>query len=198
MLDTFEHKDISEDLEKLHALDELFNQSAIYKDSFKYFELLEFINRFPKLSPFNAFLIHMQNSGVKVVLNSSKWRKYNRTIKPYARPLVILVPFGPVDFVYDYSDTEGEDLPDYILKPFITSGKFDPKIYYNTINNLQKEQIGFIESSILLDVAGFASHKNNRFTITVNHQYGIKERYTTLIHEIAHIFAGHLGVNETS
>ncbi len=47
--------------EKLNALDELFEASASYRSSENFLKLMQFIRRFPSLSPFNAFLIHMQN-----------------------------------------------------------------------------------------------------------------------------------------
>ena len=70
--------------EKLAALDELFLRSSNYRDSEDYFNLLKFINRFPKLSPFNAFLIHTQNSGVEIVLTASQWAKYGRVVNRHA------------------------------------------------------------------------------------------------------------------
>ena len=66
---------------KLKALDELFEQSISYRTSKEFLGLLEFINKFPYLSPFNAFLVHMQNRGVDIVMSVSKWKKYNRVPK---------------------------------------------------------------------------------------------------------------------
>lgn len=56
--------------EKLSALDELFEKSSKYHESKEYLDLLRFINRFPTLSPFHAFLIHIQNNGVQIVMNA--------------------------------------------------------------------------------------------------------------------------------
>ena len=36
------------------------------------------------------------------------------------------------------------------------------------------------------------------FSITINSSYSVNEKYSTLIHELAHIFCGHLGLNKTS
>src|SRR5262245_1446776 len=115
--------------EKIKALDDLFLRSSTYQSSKDFFELLTFINKFPLLSPFNAFLIHMQNSGVELVMSAYKWNKLGRSVKHQARPMVILVPFGPVEFVYDIADTEGEEIPDYLINPFCTKGNLDSKIF---------------------------------------------------------------------
>ncbi|MBK7442542.1 MAG: hypothetical protein IPI65_13570 [Bacteroidetes bacterium] len=51
---------------------------------------------------------------MEIVLSAEKWKKYRRTIKKNARPLLILMPFGPVEFVYDITDTEGDEIPEYL------------------------------------------------------------------------------------
>lgn len=184
--------------QKLAALDDLFLRSSNYRNSSEYFNLLQFINRFPKLSPFNAFLIHTQNSGVQAVLTASQWHNYGRVVNHHARPLVILVPFGPVSFVYDIADTSGPPVPPSASNPFATIGKFDENIFHRSIKNFEKERIKYIENTMHKNNAGFASHKNGEFSITVNHSYHINEKYSTVIHELAHIFCGHLGINKTS
>lgn len=179
---------------ELKALDELFQSSAQYRTSKNYLELLEFINKFPSLSPFNAFLIHMQNRGVSLVLSARKWKHYKRVVKQNARPLVILVPFGPVEFVYDIADTYGDEIPPALNNPFFTLGNLDRKVLERTIDNLSKEGIGYEETSMHLSNAGVASSLDNgRFKITVNSNYNINEKYSTLVHEIGHILCGHLG-----
>jgi len=197
-MDLFQTELFDDSKQKLAALDDLFLRSSNYRNSSDYFNLLQFINRFPKLSPFNSFLIHTQNSGVQAVLTASKWHKYGRVVNHRARPLVILVPFGPVGFVYDIADTSGPPVPPSILNPFATIGKFDESIFYNTIKNFEKESLKYIENTMHKNSAGFASHKNGEFSITVNHSYQINEKYSTVIHELAHIFCGHLGINKTS
>lgn len=180
--------------EELKALDSLFQASARYKQSKNFIELLEFINRFPKLSPFNAFLIHMQNSGVKLVLSHSKWKEYNREVKFNARPMVILMPFGPVEFVFDIADTFGEEVPEYLLNPFYTVGSFDGVIYQNVLKNLSKEGIIFEEREMHKGSAGVAERLNTeRFKITINSSFDLNTRFSTLVHELAHILCGHLG-----
>jgi hypothetical protein len=185
-------------IEKITALDELFTNSANYHNSEKYFAFLKFLNRFPKLSPFNAFLIQMQNSGVTVVNTPSQWKKLGRYVKYQARPLVILVPFGPVQFVYDIADTEGDPLPEYFINPFATMGYLDPERYNRTMVNCAKEEILVYEYEMHKNSGGYAKYVNDRFTITINSSFSLNDKFSTLIHELAHIFCGHLGIDNNS
>ena len=100
-----------------HSLDELFKVSSQYRSSDSYMRMLDFINQFPYIAPFNAMLAHIQMPGARYVLPPRKWYQYfGRVIKSEARPIVILRTMGPVDFVFDVSDTEGEPLPADIEK----------------------------------------------------------------------------------
>lgn len=185
--------------EKIKALDELFLKSKLYTKSKEYLDLLNFINRFPKLSPYNAFLVHMQNAGVELVFTRSKWLSYGRKVKPFARPLVILIPFGPVDFVYDISDTEKMDpkelnfIPERLTNPFYTHGELNIIYYHQTIHNCKKENIIIKLNEMQKSVAGYADHKGDDYLIILNKILGENELFSTLIHELAHIFCGHLG-----
>jgi len=155
---------------------------------------MQFIRRFPSLSPFNAFLIHMQNPGVEIVMTARKWRKLGRKVKPYSRPLVILVPFGPVDFVFDITDTEGEEVPKLIMNPFHTEGKLNPSIYDLTVLNCATDLIQYEEGNMAISSAGYATNREkDSFKIVINKTYNLETKYSTLGHELAHVYAGHLG-----
>lgn len=118
-------------------LDELFSNVENFRTSESFKQMLDFVSRFKSVSPYNAFLLYQQRPGVKYVLNASQWiKKYGRKIKPNARPLIVLVPFGPVDYVYDISDTYSEvdpykmslfqesddDFLKQIIEPYKTEG----------------------------------------------------------------------------
>src|SRR5689334_4758752 len=94
----------------VRALDDLFLNAAKYQSTEGYQELLNFITRFHYYAPFNAMLVHIQKPGAKYVLPASRWKRdFGRTIKPAALPIVILQTMGPVMFVFDVSETEGDD-----------------------------------------------------------------------------------------
>lgn len=88
-------------------LDILFQRIKEYRTSSYYWDLLQVCKRFRHLAPYNAMLVNMQKPGSRYVLSEQEWlKRYNRTIKPNAQPLVVLVPFGPVDFLFEISDTQ--------------------------------------------------------------------------------------------
>lgn len=188
-----------DEFEKLNALDELFSSSSKYKQSSEFYNLLKFINKFPYLSPFNAFLIHMQNSSASIVLSAEKWKKYNRKVLYQTKPYIILVPFGPVEFVFNISDTEPiegneEDLPIELSNPFLTRGEFNIDIFNRTCNNAIKEGILYKEYIMQEGAAGHATTtQNGSFIVNINASYSTNEKYSTLVHELAHIYCGHLG-----
>lgn len=177
--------------QKIKALDELFIGASLYNQSENYLKLLEFINRFPKLSPFNAFLVYNQNPGVKVVMTPRKWKAYGRRIKPYARPLVILIPFGPVSFVYDIADTEGAPVPEELTNPFKTTGDLPREYYENMVVNSRAQFIEVVYNNLTSDTAGYVRRFSNKYQITLNEKWNLLVKYSTLIHELGHIFCGH-------
>ena len=104
----------------IKALDELFQKIGTYQPGEDFRDFLEFTKNFPKISPYNPLLLHIQKPGSRYVASIDEWRnKFNRTIKSEARPLVILWPFGPVHFVFELGDTEGpESFPEELLHSF--------------------------------------------------------------------------------
>lgn len=183
--------------DEIKALDQLFLRSRKYRNSKAYLELLQFINRLPSLSPFNAFLIHMQYPGAQFVASAKKWEMhYGRTVKRDALPFVILVPFGPVEFVYDIADTEGPELPSRLLDPFEAIGRLDEDIYRLTLMNCKRDKIPVFESDLADSLGGYARHKLGDFSISINKNHPLNVRYASLTHELAHIYAGHVGTTD--
>ena len=88
-------------------LDQLIKKVRHYRSGEHFKEILNACSRFRNLAPYNAMLIEMQRPGSEYVLTREQWEeRYNRVIKPNARPLIILVPFGPVEFVFEIGDTK--------------------------------------------------------------------------------------------
>lgn len=158
-----EHKTNSHGLTKSQVkseVDELFRYAVAYRKSTKFLEILEFIRKFRHLSPYNAFLVYNQKPGSQYVLTRERWLEYGRTPKRDARPLIILRPFGPIEFVYDLSDTERTDnnlprernlfdigdeqeLLERLAKPFEPYGEISDKSMAILKNNLPFQGIEF-------------------------------------------------------
>jgi hypothetical protein len=203
--------------ESLAALDQLFQETRTYKRSREYLALLRFIKRFPTYAPFNCLLLHTQNPGVRYVATPEQWRKrFRRRVKPDTRPLVILAPMSPVLFVYDVTDTEGEPVPPELLDPFAVGGTLSEGIWKRTLGNCPRDLIAVFEQEFHPNLAGkigpavegdvvdvligketngqpIYERRKARFRLAVNKKQELAARYVTLVHELAHLYCGHIG-----
>lgn len=190
-------------------LDELFENVSSYRSTNSYSELLSFVRRFHFYSPFNAMLVHIQKPGARYVLPAHKWRtRYQRTIRPGAQPLVILQPFGPVMFVFDVSETEGAPLPAEIESPFrVRRGRVDDQLQ-RTIRNAVRDgirirqvphgsgQAGSIGPTRTANITlTFDNDKEVplRYEMLLNANHDETVQFSTLAHELGHLYCGHLG-----
>lgn len=193
-------------------LDKLFFEIETYRESSHLKELFEFVRRFPYIAPYNAMLIHIQKPGSNYVASATKWRdKFNRTIKPGARPLVILRPFGPVSFVFELSDTEGyQPFPEELLNPFKVEGQIPNEKFINLKTNLINDGISYSEAEHGTSSAGFIQttdstkrikiYKGQKeiilkvvYNLVVNKNHSKETKFATILHELGHIYCGHLG-----
>jgi hypothetical protein len=201
------------------ALDELFGLARKYNSSDAYLELMRFVGRFRFYSPFNAMLIYTQMPGAHFVCTALRWRRdYRREIKIGARPIVILQPMGPILFVFDVSDTaplpNARPLPIPVEDPFqVRSGKIGGQLAL-TIENAARDGVRVSEradgsqraGSIQWAAAGqyleFTTAEKQIpklaqiplwFEIQLNSNLSTESRYGTLVHELAHLYCGHLG-----
>ncbi len=196
-----------------NAVKELFDEVGKYRNTDDFYDLLEFIKRFHNYSPFNCMLLHIQKPGSQYVATPTYWRKeFNRSIKPGSNPLLILKPFGPVQFVYELNDTEGsEPLPEEITNPFRTEGKIKrPKVEV-LHENLKRQGIRYEEADHGTCSAGYIQINENQVSsqmvefkkeyipvkvihnIVVNRYLSEESKFTTILHEFAHFLCGHLG-----
>jgi hypothetical protein len=198
------------------ALDELFTLAGKYNSSQAYLELMRFVGRFRFYSAFNAMLIHTQMPGARFVCTARRWLKdYCRKIKISARPIVILQPKGPVLFVFDAGDTtplpNAPPLPHEVENPFeVRDGKIGGQLV-QTIENAKRDGVRVSERADGSQSAGsiqwaepgqhleFAATKppptkvELRFELLLNSAHSAEARYGTLVHELAHLYCGHLG-----
>ena len=202
------------------VLDELFCYARQYRSSQSYDGLLKFVVRFRFYSPYNAMLVRAQMPGAPFVAPAHRWsRKYGRTIKVDARPLVILQPMGPVMLVFDVADTEpGKDskpLPPEVEKPFEVRGGKIGKELDRTVENAKRDGIriqprkegsqsaGSIRPAVGGKVVFDAGNDRDgnpklvqvplRYDILYNETASKESRYATVVHELAHLYCGHVG-----
>ena len=197
------------------ALDELFSLTSQYRSGETYHELLKFVSRFRRYAPYNAMLVHIQKPGSRFVAPPSRWMKqYGRTIKPGAQPMVILQPMGPVMFVFDVSDTEGNPLPPEVENPFEVRGGTIGNGLQRTVQNACRDGIrittvrhgsqraGSIGRTSATGHVRFLTRTKPdevyldvplRYEMLLNENHAPESQYATLVHELAHLYCGHLG-----
>lgn len=217
-------------------LDELFTFARRYRSSESFKTLLDFVARFRFYSPYNGMLVHIQMPGARFVAPAHRWiREHRRTIKPNARPLVILQPMGPVMFVFDVSDVEAgpnaPPLPPEVDRPFevrrgqIADGRQKGRFplfpamheWATTIDNAKRDGIRIeprkegSQSAGSIREAGknvpplwFRAGKDKdgepkyveiptRYDVLYNDRLSEEARYAAIVHELAHLYCGHLG-----
>ena len=170
-------------------------------------------------------LTHIQMPGAVFVAPPHRWlRDYGRRIKPGARPLIILQPMGPVMFVFDVIDTEptenSPELPPEIQNPFeATEGKIGRELE-SVINNAKRDGIRTTKSNAGSQSAGSIrplatgvrysqkfqtgtdKHRKPvfidvpvKYDLLINSKLSREARYATIVHELAHLYCGHLGTS---
>lgn len=201
------------------ALDDLFSMAHRYRSGREYHDLVRFVAQFRFYSPFNAMLVHMQMPGATYVAPPYRWyRDYRRTIKAGARPLVILQPMGPVMLVFDVSDTEplegAPSLPSEVERPFeVRHGSIGGELD-RTVENAKRDGVGVSEQVAGPQSAGEIRSASRghylrfqvkcrpdpeyawlelRYEVLLNANHSAEAKYATLVHELGHLYCGHLG-----
>lgn len=191
-------------------IDRLYDEVLAYRKTSDFKELLDFVSKFRHVAPYNAMLIHIQKPGSTYVASAADWyNRFHRTIKAGARPLLILKPFGPVSFVFEYNDTEGEPLPDALVRPF----KNDAPVSGSQMKRLIKgagydgidvgwqqygtSRAGQIEFNDLAKTLHFKIKEKmysirSNYSIVLNENMERSEQFTSLLHELGHFYCGHI------
>ena len=182
-------------------LDQLLTDSRLYTKSKDYKELLDFTVRLRNFAPFNAMILQVQKPGLRYAASARDWMtRFGRTIKEDARPLLILWPFGPVALVYDVMDTEGSELPENVAA-FFATGTIQDQHFYEFEYLLYKKNIlwHWIDAgdnkaaSISVVSRAKTKEERNQYKMKINRNHTLPTQFTTLTHELGHLFLGHLG-----
>ena len=192
-------------------LDQLYNDVREYRTSKPFKKLIDFITRFPNIGPYNAMLLYMQRPGSVYVAAAREWQnRFHRQPKVGSCPLLILRPFGPVSYVYDLADTEGEPFPEYMLISAARHRKKISSVYYERIvkRMVISEGIRYREEAYGSELSGQTLRDDAQITVkwgqnilTVEAPYvvvvnnkieTVEAKFAVLCHELAHIFCGHI------
>ena len=196
--------------QRTQAIDRLYQEVLSYRGTENFESLINFVKKFPHISLYNAMLVHMQKPGSVFVASVNDWKKYDRIPKPGARPLLILQPFGPVAFVYEYNDTEGQPLPQGLVDSFQVEGRqISENILDSLIQNVYWEGVEVYRQSYGTNMAGYIcaktphasiyiQQKEKKYSLSIyhsivlNNNLSLTAQYATIIHELGHLFCGHV------
>jgi len=182
-------------------LDQLLADSRLYTRSKHYQQLLDFVVRLRNFAPFNAMLLQVQKPGLSYAASAHDWQvRFGRQPVDGARPLLILWPFGPVALVYDVMDTEGRELPRDVLA-FPAEGDMTAEMLVSFTSRVSRKNIEcrWVDAGdknagricVLKRASGEKDATLYRMHINRNHKPPVQ--FTTLAHELGHLFLGHLG-----
>ncbi len=205
------------------ALDELFLLARHYRQSDKFLGLLKFVASFKRYSPFNAMMVHIQMPGATYVLPAKEWmKKYGRLPVLGAQPLIMLQPMSPIMFGFDVSQTEGHPLPEGFNNPFKAYGHLADGEFSLTVDNAKRDGVvvnlkplgstlgGYVRSAddpynqMILGLMGCTTEGARKITIedqeveviaeiTLNANLPMETNFATLVHELGHLYCGHVG-----
>jgi hypothetical protein len=197
-----------------NAVDEIFVADSRFRGSREYLQILNFIARLPQYSAFNGFLLYIQNPALSYVATARTWaRKFGRRLKLNARPLMILAPMGPVRFVYDLKDTEGDPAMAEQLISYPAAARLPTRVYESTIHNCALHGIVVREvveddrrndtalrmtPSIRKKYAHLHLAKDAGYLIMLDPADTTNTKFAKLALELGHIFCGHLGIDKNA
>lgn len=112
--------------------------------------------------------------------------------------MIILAPMHPVLLVYDLDSTEGPELPKHLQQFAKFNGEWDPERLSRTVTNALRHDLIRIDTVVLSSTnAGFAmlltGQGRMKMRIGLGRELDEPSRYGVLLHELAHIYLGHLG-----
>ena len=184
------------------TVDALIRESAAYRNSASFQEMISFMANFRNYAPFNNMLVKLQNPSCSFFATQKDWyRRFGRQLKEDMRPMLILAPMHPVMLVYDLDSTEGPALPKELQKFAKFDGDWNPEKLSKTVKNAFTRDLIRIDTVKLSSTnAGFATvsvgQRGMKMRIGLHNELDEPSRYGVLLHELAHIYLGHLGCDE--
>lgn len=201
-------------------IDELQFLVKSYRDSNEFQKMLDFIGRFPYLAPYNAMLAQMQKPGATFVLTGKKWAEYGRQPKLNGQKLIVLKPFGPVQCVFDFEDTEpipkatkviekADLIKKYTEGLQQAQGDLDNKTMNTLVSNLPVYGIYLDDNFMASNTYGgyimpyyeqklkvkidkdYYMEVPSCFVISINKKQTNAVKFHTLCHELGHLFCNH-------
>ncbi len=186
-------------------------------------EFSAFASRLHRLGPYNVLMVYTQRPGARAVASRSDWAAARQTVRPDAIPILILRPGGPIMQVFELEDTLPQRDKDPRQDAFAAIGTFRAETLEATITRLSsstkrklKVDVDFVEMGS--GYAGWVSEQpvlplsstdalhgernlkalkkgeiKGHWRVMLNRRLKPAEQFATLLHELGHLFCGHVG-----
>jgi hypothetical protein len=89
---------------------------------------LTFTTSFRRLGVWNARMAYIQRPGARIIASEYEWKTVGRYVLPDAVPIMILWPFSPIRFVYEFEDTGPPIDRESMNDPFAVRGTLEPRV----------------------------------------------------------------------
>lgn len=175
------------------------------------------------LGPYNIMMVFTQRPGAHAVASRREWAKVGQTVRPDAIPILILRPNGPTMQVFELEDTLPQREKNPRLDPFAAAGEFKAEALHKMIEKLSepskrnlKVEVDFADLGSnsagwickqpglrLLPEDSFQgepdlkalhhTQQQGHWRVMLNRRLNPTEQFATLLHELGHLFCGHVG-----
>lgn len=177
-----------------------------------FLEFTKFILHTRFYSLLNTGLIYLQRPDIEYVQTASQWKDYHRFVNNDALPIIMLLPFGPVELLYDIKDTYGDDvnlicrssfnnyssslIKEYPLQSAVCALN-NMGIHYCLTNNKDIMSCGarILDSPVKVirtEADGKETPIMTRYAIAMDDNQSEEIKVKTILHEIGRILCGHI------
>ena len=195
-------------IDPLEVTRQLYRQAVLLHSPHGLDSLLAFFGRFRRYSVFNTALIHAQRPAATLLASAVQWLRLERTVNDGASPVIVLAPFGPVQFLFDVTDTSGRALTEVERTALLAPGPGPRANWDQTVE-------GAKTLGIVVDAGRAAAQstwslqdhtdqgrargegKYISWELVVDGELDAGQRFLRLTHELGHIYCGHLGGHPT-
>lgn len=171
---------------------------------------------------FNSLLAVLQVPNARLLQSRLDWHeKWGRAVLRNQQPIVLLLNWGPVQFLFDISQTEGlanaRIVPDDLANPYWMEHAQNADFALSWLTaNAKHDGVRILDASRGLGMAGCIARSTShahlmadwpdgrkepqkvpvRYEALLNSTYSNTEKLATLAHELGHLYCGHLGARQ--
>ena len=192
----------------LEVTRQLYRQAVLLHSPHELESLLAFFGRFRRYSVFNTALIHAQRPAATLLASTVQWLRLERTVNDGPSPVIVLAPFGPVQFLFDETDTSGRALTEVERATLLAPGPGPRANWDQTVEGAKA--LGIVVAAGQAPAPGNWSLQDHAdegrargegkyisWELVVDGELDAGQRFLRLTHELGHIYCGHLGGHPT-